>query len=155
MQHRSKSGETGDKTLQTYPGWLRDYNVDGDSNNNDCLIMGIEGVDNISLAVIIIIGILLVFTSTLTVTIFPDILEVRFGPALLRFKFKLSDIVSCQRVKNKWSYGFGMRNTPHGQLYAASGLEAVEITLKDGKKYRIGTDAPWDLSKAIERAISK
>jgi hypothetical protein len=43
-------------------------------------------------------------------------------------------------------------------LYAepdnVSGPHAVEIELKNGKKYRIGTDVPENLEKAIREFIS-
>jgi len=57
-------------------------------------------------------------------------------------------------VKNPWYYGWGIRFTPHGWLYNVSGLHAVEIELKNGKKYRIGTDVPENLEKAIREFIS-
>lgn len=41
------------------------------------------------------------------------------------------------------------RMTPHGWFYNVSGLSAVEIKLKTGIKYRIGTDVPQELEEAI------
>ncbi|HOX60708.1 MAG TPA: hypothetical protein PLV72_01725 [Candidatus Magasanikbacteria bacterium] len=38
------------------------------------------------------------------------------------------------------------------RIYNVSGFEAVEIILKDGKIYRIGTDVPGDLENAIRQA---
>jgi len=39
-------------------------------------------------------------------------------------------------------------------LYNVSGFDAVEIKLRTGKKFRIGTDVPQELEKAIEQAIN-
>ena len=44
--------------------------------------------------------------------------------------------------------------TPHGVLYNVSGFDAVEIKLRTGKKFRIGTDVPQELDAAIRQALS-
>lgn len=95
----------------------------------------------------------LILFSSLSVVIKDDILEVRFGPGIIRKKFFLKDIESCHQVKNSWYYGWGIRLTSHGLLYNVSGLDAVEIKLKSGKKYRIGTDVPLELESAIVQSI--
>jgi hypothetical protein len=51
-------------------------------------------------------------------------------------------------------YGWSIRLTPHGWLYSVSGLAAVELTLQDGKRLRIGTDEPERLCQAIGQAQS-
>jgi hypothetical protein len=38
-------------------------------------------------------------------------------------------------------------------VYNVSGFDAVEIKLKNGKRYRIGTDEPKDLEQAIRNSI--
>jgi hypothetical protein len=62
--------------------------------------MAIYGFDWISFAVLIILRVCLVLFATLTVVIEKDVLEVRFGPGVIRKKFLLKDIESCQIVKN-------------------------------------------------------
>lgn len=104
-------------------------------------------------AALIIFSVCLALFATLTVNINAEMLQLHFGPGLIRKKFWLKDITSCQVVKNPWYYGWGIRLTPHGWLYNVSGLSAVEITLRDGKKYRIGTDVPEELVQAIRAAI--
>jgi hypothetical protein len=52
-------------------------------------------------------------------------------------------------VRNPWYYGWGIRITPDGLLYNVSGTRAVEITLTDGSKLRLGTDEPEALCQAI------
>jgi len=56
-------------------------------------------------------------------------------------------------VKNHWYYGWGIHLTPHGWLYNISGFLAVEIQMKSGKKYRIGTDEPKKLIEAIQQSL--
>lgn len=90
---------------------------------------------------------------SLTVEISRTKLIVKFGFGVINKKFILRDIESCHIVKNHWYYGWGIRMTPHGWLYNISGFDAVEIKIKNGKTYRIGTDEPKNLERAIMRAI--
>ena len=118
-------------------------------------LMAVYGFNWIAFAVLIILGVCLVLFATLTVLIEEDVLEIRFGPGVIRKKFPLKDIESCQVVKNPWYYGWGIRLTPHGWLYNVSGSYAVEIRMKTGKKYRIGTNVPNDFEKAIRQSIER
>ncbi|MBL7064731.1 MAG: hypothetical protein ISS49_11095 [Anaerolineae bacterium] len=115
----------------------------------------VYGFNWIAFAGLIILGACLVLFATLTVVIEEDVLEIRFGPGVIRKKFPLKDIESCQVVENPWYYGWGIRLTPHGWLYNVSGSYAVEIKMKTGKKYRIGTDVPNDLEKVFRQSIER
>ena len=118
------------------------------------VVLANAGINWTAIGVMVVIAVALVLFSSLTVVIREDELEVRFGPGLIRKLFKLNDIESCQVVKNRWYYGWGIRLTPHGVLYNVSGFHAVEIRLTTGKKYRIGTDVPRELEAAIQQALS-
>jgi len=96
----------------------------------------------------------LLLFSTLTVTIESDKIVARYGIGLIKKRFLLSDIASCRTVRSKWYYGWGIRLTPHGWLYNISGLDAVELEFKGGKKSRIGTDVPQELEQAISQALT-
>ena len=58
-------------------------------------------------------------------------------------------------MKNHWYYGWGIRIWfwPYMWIYNVSGFDAVEITMRDGKMYRIGTDVPTELEMALCRAM--
>jgi hypothetical protein len=112
-----------------------------------------EGIDWIGIVVMVAVAIALVLFSTLTVTISEDTLEVRFGPGVIRKRTRLTDIASCRVVRNPFYYGWGIRRTPHGWLYNVSGFSAVEVKLKAGGTFRIGTDVPEELESAIRQAI--
>jgi len=112
-----------------------------------------EGMNWVGVAVMIAVAIAMVLFSTLTVTISEDTLEVKFGPGVIRKRTKLADIESCRVVKNPFYYGWGIRRTPHGWLYNVSGFSAVEVQLKAGGTFRIGTDVPEELESAIRQAI--
>ena len=116
------------------------------------IVMATSVFNWIACSVLIILGISLLLFNTLTVAIGEEVLEVRFGPNLIRKTFYLKDIESCEVVKNPWYYGWGIHLTPHGWLFNVSGFSAIEIKLKSGKRYRIGTDVPDELEKAIREA---
>ena len=111
---------------------------------------GIVWVTALVLGIMIFV---LAIMSTLTVSVCEDSLRIRFGPlALIRKSWLLADIVSVTTVTNPWYYGWGIRITPRGVLYNISGFGAVEVTLLNGKTFRVGTDEPETLRKAIENA---
>jgi hypothetical protein len=95
---------------------------------------------------------LTVLFATLTVEVTNEAVRIRFGPGPIRKGFPLSEIRSARAVRNHWAYGWGIRMTPHGWLFNVSGLDAVELEMHDGKRYRIGTDQPRELLAAIEQA---
>ena len=91
--------------------------------------------------------------ATLKTTIDDTVLDLRFSMGIVRKRFLLKDIKSCEIVKNPWYYGWGIHLTPDGWLYNVSGFDAVKINMKTGKSCLIGTDAPDELAKAIESVI--
>jgi len=103
---------------------------------------------------LVVIGVALVLFSSLTVVIREDELEARFGPGPIRKRFKLSEIESCQVIRNPWYYGWGIRLTPYGMLFRVSGFYAVQIKLRTGMKFQIGTDVPQELEEALRQAIN-
>ncbi len=107
----------------------------------------------IALAVLVLLITAMVAYSSLTVTLTDDTLEMRFGPGLIRRRYRLADVESSRVVRNRFYYGWGTRLTPHGWLYNVSGLDAVEVQFKTGRKVRIGTDEPQALDTAIREAV--
>ena len=100
---------------------------------------------------IIVFAVGLVFYS-LTVEVDDDELRWYFGPGLWTYRLALDEISSVSIVRNKWWYGFGIRMAPGFRLYNVSGLDAVELRLKNGDVRRIGTDDPQGLAAALNRA---
>jgi hypothetical protein len=118
------------------------------------IIFANAGINWIAIGVLVVLAVALVLFPSLTVVIWAEELEVRFGPGTIRKRFKLNEIESCQVVKNPWYYGWGIRLTPRGMLFRVSGFYAVEIKLRTGKKYLIGTDVPQELEEAIRQATN-
>jgi hypothetical protein len=94
----------------------------------------------------------IVLFYSLTVTVTEDQVRLSFGPGVIRRSWALESIVSCRIVRNPWYYGWGIHHAAGGWLYNVSGFSAVELTLRDGSRCRIGTDAPEELERAIARS---
>jgi hypothetical protein len=103
---------------------------------------------------------LIIFTlasfGLLHVSIDQKHLYIKFNWGLYQKKFSLNDIVSAKAVKNHRWYGWGIRIWfwPKMWVYTISGFNAVEIQLKNGRIYRIGTDEPKKLEQAILQSIT-
>jgi hypothetical protein len=98
-----------------------------------------------------VLAILLALFYSLNVEISSNVLICRFGIGLIRRQIPLSDIQEVRAVTNPWFSGWGIRWMP-GQywLWNVSGLRAVELLLKNGTRFRIGSDEPEALVHAIE-----
>jgi hypothetical protein len=121
--------------------------------------VGLAGADPIASAILAATAVILLLVawlfSSLTVAVGPEEVAVRFGPGLVRKTFAVSELHEARAVRNSWWYGWGVRLTPRGWLYNVSGLDAVEVELVNGRRYRIGTDEPGALVAAIEAAIAR
>jgi hypothetical protein len=93
--------------------------------------------------------------SSLSVMINEHYLQIKFSYGIFKKRFSLSEIKSARTVKHHWYYGWGIRYwiKPKMWIYNVSGFDAVEITMKDGRLYRIGTDQPKELERAIQLSI--
>jgi hypothetical protein len=74
---------------------------------------------------------------------------------MIRKRVSVAKIVACEQIRIRWWYGWGIHLTPYGGLYNVSGLNAVAITLRNGRKFALGTDDPRGLVDAIERSLSR
>ncbi|MDD4983897.1 MAG: hypothetical protein PHH82_03615 [Candidatus ainarchaeum sp.] len=108
-------------------------------------------------AIMVLILFILASFASLQVIIDEKYLRIKFGYGIFRKKFLLNEIKSAKTVKNHWCYGWGIRRWfwPKMWIYNVSGFDAVEIKLKNGKTYRIGTDEPKKLEEAILHLIKQ
>ena len=117
------------------------------------VLMATLGFHWMSFAVFILLVLCSGLFATLTVRVDEDSVRIWFGPGVIRKRFPMKEIASCQMVSNPWYYGWGIRLIPHGWLYNVSGFLSIELQMKTGRKYRIGTDEPELLEIAIRRAL--
>jgi len=110
----------------------------------------------ISATMILVLLILSSFVA-LTVSTDENYIRIKFGYGIFQKKISLQEISSVKVVKNHWYYGWGIKLWlwPKTWIYNVSGFDAVELIMKNGKIYRIGTDEPVKLESAITTATSK
>jgi hypothetical protein len=151
----SEAPEVGCRYRHTQFGWV----IAGVMLASGLFLMGLAVKLQKAGLVAPVVGVLLlvvgVLFCSLTVELRGGWLECWFGPGLMRRRIRLEDVREVEVVRNRWWYGWGIRVTPHGWLWNVSGLDAVELRFRDGKKFRIGTDEPEKLAAAIRRAIER
>jgi hypothetical protein len=112
----------------------------------------------VPVAVVIVAIITLLQFSTLTIQVDATDLHWWFGPAALpviRKSVPLSDIAQLVVVRNPLWYGWGIHLTTRGWLYNIAGRDGIEVSLRSGQRFRIGTDEPEALAEAIrERGLT-
>jgi len=107
------------------------------------------------MAISTVIVLLVVFWfSRLTVRVSGSEVRVGFGPGWPRRVFGSYEIVGFRAVRNKWYFGWGVRKIPDGWMYNVWGLDAVELELASGKKFRIGTNEPDELIAALSSHLA-
>ena len=99
-----------------------------------------------------VLGLCLLLFPTLTAVVQGDTVRCFFGFGLIRRAIPVQDILSVSVVQNPWIYGFGLRSIPGGWLWNVSTGDAVELRLRSGKRFRIGSDDASVLREAIANA---
>jgi hypothetical protein len=90
--------------------------------------------------------------SRLVVGVDGDAVTVGYAGGLARRRIDPRQIERAETTKTAWYAGWGIRFTPSGLLYNASGRRGVKLRLVSGKKFTIGSDEPELLLAAIEAA---
>ena len=101
---------------------------------------------------LVVASLVLLLFCALTVEVDDEAIRVRLGIGLVRKRIPLAEAVSWRAVRNPWYSGWGIKLGPRGVLWNVSGFRAVEIDLPDGRRFRIGTDEPEELVRAITQA---
>lgn len=92
--------------------------------------------------------------SSLTVSVTQQNLHWHFGPGLISKQVAIRDIAHVEIVRTRLLDGLGIHFTRYGWLYNVSGRDAVAITLKDGKRFALGSGDVVGLWEAIEQRIA-
>ena len=117
------------------------------------LLAYLTAITNFNLGALLLLAFMilcLISFATLTVRVNEQELHIQFGMGLIRKRFELRDVQTIRAVHNPWYYGWGIHLIPGGWLYNVSGWDAVELQMKDGSKFRIGTDDVQGLINGIE-----
>ncbi|MGO9258844.1 MAG: hypothetical protein ACLQU1_21365 [Bryobacteraceae bacterium] len=103
--------------------------------------------------------ILLVYIRLITVRLVTELRPAQLSVAMKglwrRTRVALADIRKAVAVEYDpvTEYrGYGVRSGPRGQAYIASGSQAVQLELRDGRKLLIGSQRPQELARRIAEA---
>ncbi len=86
---------------------------------------------------------------SLTIEVAEGQLRWRFGPGLIRKSVALTEIASAKPVRTNTLEGWGIHYSRYGWLYNVSGFDAVAITLRNGKRFALGSDEPEKLAESL------
>ncbi|MGO2372031.1 MAG: hypothetical protein ACTH5C_06660 [Pseudoalteromonas prydzensis] len=103
-------------------------------------------------AILLLVGFLF---HGLTIKVDDNQISWGFGPGVFGDKLQLADIIEAKAVENSFRHGIGLRITHDGWIYTVSGFSAVQLTLKDGSQYRLGTNDQDGLLAALAGKISE
>jgi len=116
------------------------------------IVNGGVGISQMNQGVgLLLLVVMLGLFYSLTIEISNGILKCCFGPGLIQRRIAISEIEEAKSVRSPWYSGWGIRWRP-GQyvLWNVSGRQAVELILKNGNRFRIGTNEPDALVQAIQ-----
>jgi hypothetical protein len=102
-----------------------------------------------------LMGVALLLLPSLTTVVDAQGVRCYFGVGLIRRSVPMAEIAEVSIVRPHWLYGWGVRLIPGGWLWRVSGLSAVQLRLRSGKLFQIGTDDAQGLSGAIARRLSR
>lgn len=97
---------------------------------------------------VLVIGLVV---ARLTVVVDARAVTASFGWGWPRRSIERSEIETAVQVRNSWWHGWGIRKVSRGWMYNNAGRDAIELSLRSGRVFRIGTDEPAELLAAITR----
>ena len=122
-----------------------------------CLLFGIAfNAPHARLTLFLLAAVLdicaIVFCS-LTIELSDRFLSWYFGPGLIRKQVATTEFKDAIVTKSRLVHGWGVHFTSNGWLYNVSVFDAVQIKLKSGKTFLLGSDEPEQLCSALQRAM--
>ena len=119
------------------------------------IFFGRGAVPKIGLIIpIVVSSLLLLLFHSLTVRVTKSEIGLSFGIGLIHKTILIADIESCSTVKTRWYHGWGIKAIRRGWMFNISGFDAIEVRLKNGRVFWIGTNEPTKLLAAINASIT-
>jgi len=88
---------------------------------------------------------------SMTIEISDAELKWYFGSGFPLKRVPIGEVASAEAVRTSFWNGWGVHYTPRGWLYNVSGFGAVCVTLRNGKRFCLGSDEP----EALVRELAK
>jgi hypothetical protein len=100
----------------------------------------------VGVVLLVLLGVLF---SSLTIEVTDGELRSHFGPGFWRKHWALEDVADADVAPIRSWEGWGIRFTTRGMLYDVAGTRSIEVCLRSGRRFRLGTDEPERLLTAI------
>lgn len=98
------------------------------------------------------VTLVLALLASRTTRIDGDVFEVSFGPDLVRRRVAVTQITSHRRLRATRLAALG-HVVPDGWLWNTTGLDGVEVRLDNGAVWRVGTNQPEALCRALAEVV--
>jgi len=106
----------------------------------------------ISYSLVPILLVVAALFSTLTVRVTERQLMWFFGVPGIGRSLLLSEIASIRAIETSILEGWGIHLTWHGWVWNVAGFNAVQITLRSGTRFAVGTPEPQAVIDAVQSA---
>jgi len=93
------------------------------------------------------------FFRSMTIEISDTELTWYFGSGFRRKTVPMGEVLSAEVVRMTAWNGWGIHYTSQGWLYNVSGYGAVSVTLRNGKRFSLGSDEPEVLAGRLAKPI--
>lgn len=108
----------------------------------------------VPLALAVAIGIFA--SATMTTLVTPGELRLRYVPFFVDKRIAIADIARFTPLHYSfWSTGYGIHYSKYGWVYNVDGSEGVQVELRSGKRFLMGTQRLVELTAALEQAGAK
>lgn len=106
----------------------------------------------ISYSLVPILFVVAALFSTLTVRVTERHITWFFGVSGIGRRIPLAQIISIRPIKTSILEGWGIHLTWHGWVWNVSGFNAVQIVLRSGTRFAVGTPEPQAVIDAVQSA---
>jgi hypothetical protein len=110
-----------------------------------------DGLTPVTLPVIVALFALMLTFTQLNTKVDDTHLEASFRFGWPRKHIPLREIAGARPATFPWYYGYGIRYTFKGWLYRVAGRRGVDIVRRNAPPFRIGTDDPEGLLRALRQ----
>lgn len=94
--------------------------------------------------------------ATMTTVVTPGELRLRYVPFFVDKHIAIAEIARFTPLNYSfWATGYGIHYSKYGWVYNMDGSEGVQVELRNGKRFLIGTQRPAELAAALEQAGAK
>lgn len=110
-----------------------------------------DGISAFILPLVVLVFALMLSFTQLNTRVDDTHLEAAFRFGWPKIRIPLREIKGARPATYPWYYGYGIRYTRKGWLYRVSGRRGVDVVRRNAPPFRIGTDDPEGLLRALRQ----